>query len=224
MTIDKIKREAGRPKIKVDNRAKLITAALLLFVSDDYDKVSVRAIASQADLDPGLIRYYFQSKLGLFTAMINETVEPVTKQLSAIDQKLNASTAEQLMQIYYQVMSQNPHLPKLIFRILSMKESDVNQQLKVVLENIFKAQNLTLFSRLKETGFLQAGVDPVCAQLSFFSMMIFPFLMPELLKSALGISITPAFMLQMGKQNSQLLCHGMIATQTNSKDDNNDHQ
>ncbi|MFT6986715.1 MAG: AcrR family transcriptional regulator [Psychromonas sp.] len=222
MATDKIKKQVGRPKIPADNRAKLIAAATLLFIDNDYDKVSIRAIAKQASLDPGLIRYYFQSKLGLFSAMISETVEPVSRQLATINQEVSVLSPETLMQTYYQVMSQNPHFPKLIYRVLSMKKTDVNQQLQIVLKSIFKVQNVSLFARLKEGGFLQDEVDPVCAQLSFFSMMIFPFLMPDLLKSALGVSITPEFMQQLGKQNSRLLSHGLIANLKSNKEDSHE--
>lgn len=214
MIRDKIKKPVGRPKNKVDNRAKLIKAAQLLFVSNDYDKVSIRAIARQAEVDPGLIRYYFQSKLGLFSAMISETAEPVTKQLKTMSLKLNKSSPEALMQTYYQVMSKNPHFPKLIFRILSMKATAINPQLKMILNNIFQTQNFNMFNQLKKDNYLQTDVDPVCANLSFFSMMIFPFLMPELIKSILGISITPEFMQHLSRQNSHLLCHGLLTKQT----------
>jgi len=219
MTTDKIKKQAGRPTTNTDNRANLIAAAQLLFIANDYDKVSIRAIAKQADLDPALIRYYFQSKLGLFSAMISETVAPVGKQLASIAQEVTVLSPEMLMQTYYQVMSQNPHFPKLIYRILSMNKTDLNQQLQMVLKNIITTQQLSLFSRMKESGLLQPEVDPLCAQLSFFSMMIFPFLMPDLLKSALGISITPEFMHHLGKQNSRFLSHGLLASQNSNKDD-----
>lgn len=218
MTTDKIKKQAGRPTTNADNRASLIAAAQLLFIANDYDKVSIRAIAREADLDPGLIRYYFQSKLGLFSTMISETVAPVSRQLAAMAQEVTALSPEILMQTYYQVMSQNPHFPKLIYRILSMKKTDLNQQLQMVLKTIITRQHLTLFTRMKENGLLQPEVDPLCAQLSFFSMMIFPFLLPDLLKSALGISITPEFMLHLGKQNSRLLSLGLLSNQDSNKD------
>ena len=45
---------------------------------------------------------------------------------------------------------------------------------------------------------------------NFFSLMIFPFLMPEFLKQSLQFSITPEFMAHMALQNSQLLKQGFI--------------
>jgi len=64
--------QVGRPKEDKGNRNKLLVAARTLFVEFDYDKVSLRAIAKKAQVDSALIRYYFQSKLGLFTAYLKK--------------------------------------------------------------------------------------------------------------------------------------------------------
>ncbi|HEY5714960.1 MAG TPA: TetR/AcrR family transcriptional regulator, partial [Psychromonas sp.] len=218
------KNQVGRPATKTDNRAKLITAARKLFVANDYDKVSIRAIAAQENLDPGLIRYYFKSKLGLFNAMLKETSAPLMEQFGAVGSKLNDATPHIIMQTYYRIMSQNPDFPKLVYRIASMQPTDVNQELRNILKDILQPQNLNLFSRLKDNGILDGNVDPKCAHLSFFSMLIFPFLIPDLFKSAMDISITPEFMEHLAEQNNQLLHHGMITRQPVNKDDLNDQQ
>jgi len=217
-----VKNQVGRPATKTDNRAKLITAARTLFVANDFNKVSIRAIAAQANLDPGLIRYYFKSKLGLFNTMFKETSAPLIKQFGVVNSHLNDATLYSIMQTYYQIMSQNPDFPKLVYRIASMQPTDVNQELKNVLKDILQPQNLNLFSRLKENGILGENVDPKCAHLSFFSMMVFPFLIPDLFKSAMDISTTPEFMEHLAEQNNQLLHHGLIARQATNKDDLHD--
>jgi AcrR family transcriptional regulator len=210
------KNNVGRPTNKEDNRAKLLNAALILFVNNDYHKVSLRAIALKANLDPGLIRYYFKSKLGLFCALVKETAQPVLTQFSSVSKKLNNDSPAQLMQTYYQVMSANPNFPRLIFRIASMPKNEVNAELQNILSTVLNPKNMTLFQRLKEQGLLQDSVDPICAHMSFFSMMIFPFIAPEFFTNALGITITPDFMATLAQQNAHLLQHGLIATNTNT--------
>jgi hypothetical protein len=69
-----VKNQVGRPATKTDNRTKLITVACKRFVANDYDKVSMRAIATQENLDPGLIRYYLKSKLGMFSRLKNNGI------------------------------------------------------------------------------------------------------------------------------------------------------
>lgn len=209
------KNNVGRPTNKEDNRAKLLTVALGLFVNNDYHKVSLRAIALQANLDPGLIRYYFKSKLGLFCALVKESAEPVQAQFTSVSSKLSPDSPAQLMQTYYRVMSENPNFPKLIFRIASMPKSQVNTELLNVLTTALNPQDMTLFHNLKEQGLLKDGVDPVCAQMSFFSLMVFPFVAPQFFTNALGICIGPEFMEKLALQNARLLQQGLIATQSN---------
>jgi AcrR family transcriptional regulator len=64
-----VKNQVGRPATKMHNRTKLITVACKRFNANGYDKLSMRAIATQKNLDPGLIHYYFKSKLGMFSRL-----------------------------------------------------------------------------------------------------------------------------------------------------------
>lgn len=203
-------KKLGRPIRGQNKRGKLIAAAKKLFVKHDYNKVSIRAIATEAEVDSALIGYYFQSKLGLFTAMVEETAQPVVTQLAKISQSTNAQSSSELMTTYYKVMSQSPDFPKLILKIASMQETAQGQPLKKILTNIINPISLKLFSRMHQQGVLQDGVDPLCMQISFFSMMVFPFLMPDSIKQALNFEISPEFMAQLALQNSQLLAHGCI--------------
>ena len=204
-------KKIGRPSNNDDKRGKLIKAANKLFVLYDYDKVSIRAIAAEAEVDSALIRYYFQSKLGLFTAMVEEAAAPVVKQLHK-DSKATITTdsPSELLTTYYKVMSHNPGFPKLIFKIMSMPETSHNQALKNILADTLKPQKIKLFSLMQAQGLLREGVDPLCLEISFFSLMVFPFLMPESIKKALQIEITPEFMTHLALQNCQLLQHGCI--------------
>lgn len=207
-------KKIGRPNSDENKRGKLISAARHLFVIHDYDKVSIRAIAKLADVDSALIRYYFQSKLGLFTAMVQETAEPVIAQFNKQSNALNADSASQLMTTYYSVMSQNPDFPKLIFKIASMQETAHNKALKKILSDIINPKNFQIFPLMQKQGLLKEQVDPQCMQISFFSMMVFPFLIPDFFKQLLQLETTPDFMAHLALHNSQLLQHGCIKTET----------
>ena len=208
--------KVGRPSENRDNRARLITSARELFVEQDYDKVSLREIAKKAQVDSALIRYYFQSKLGLFMAMLKETAAPVTEQLSKANQNIDEKSSELLMMTYYRVMSENPDFPKLMFKIASTQISDKNIDFQNILDQVFRPKHINLFASMQQQGLLKDGVDPLCAQISFFSMMIFPFLIPDRIKNTIGIKITPEFMLKLGQQNVQLLQFGCLNTPKNN--------
>lgn len=60
----------GRRPGRADTRATIRRAALTLFSTIGYDKVSLRAIAREADVDPALIHHYFTSKSDLFAQTV----------------------------------------------------------------------------------------------------------------------------------------------------------
>ncbi|MGC4154351.1 MAG: TetR family transcriptional regulator [Propionicimonas sp.] len=60
----------GRRPGNSDTRATIMQAALALFSRDGYDKVSLRAVAREADVDPALIHHYFDSKAELFSRSV----------------------------------------------------------------------------------------------------------------------------------------------------------
>ena len=49
---------------------RLINAATVCFLDDEYHKVTTRQIATQADTNASMIRYYFGNKEGLYEEMI----------------------------------------------------------------------------------------------------------------------------------------------------------
>ncbi|MCW5953202.1 MAG: helix-turn-helix transcriptional regulator, partial [Propionibacteriaceae bacterium] len=60
----------GRRPGNSGTRAAIMQAALALFSRNGYDKVSLRAVAREADVDPALIHHYFDSKAELFSRSV----------------------------------------------------------------------------------------------------------------------------------------------------------
>lgn len=65
----------GRRSAGSAARDDILDAAVERFSEDGLEGASVRAIASQAGVDPALVRHYFGNKDGLFTAVITERVQ-----------------------------------------------------------------------------------------------------------------------------------------------------
>ncbi|MFT4109089.1 TetR/AcrR family transcriptional regulator [Propionicimonas sp.] len=63
-------RPRGRRPGRTDTRAAIQAAALTLFSEMGYEKVSLRAIARAADVDPALIHHYFENKADLFSRSV----------------------------------------------------------------------------------------------------------------------------------------------------------
>lgn len=69
MTIE-ARRPRGRRPGRADTRASIQAAALALFSEMGYEKVSLRAIARTAEVDPALIHHYFANKADLFARSV----------------------------------------------------------------------------------------------------------------------------------------------------------
>lgn len=66
------RRRPGRPAGDGAGRDALLDAAKTLFAAHGYDGASVRKIAAEAGVDPGLIRHFFTDKAGLFAATLTD--------------------------------------------------------------------------------------------------------------------------------------------------------
>lgn len=71
------RRTAGRRAGESGSRAAILDAARDLFAAHGYDGASLRAVATRAGVDPGVIRHFFGDKRGLFAATVaDRTVIP----------------------------------------------------------------------------------------------------------------------------------------------------
>ncbi|GAB2589813.1 TetR family transcriptional regulator [Paractinoplanes abujensis] len=67
---------SGRRPGNQDTRESILAAARTGFAEKGYDKASIRAIASDAGVDPALVHHYFGTKEKLFLAVMNAPINP----------------------------------------------------------------------------------------------------------------------------------------------------
>jgi AcrR family transcriptional regulator len=60
----------GRWRTGEQSRQRVLDAALARFTELGYDRATVRAIAADAGVDPGMVHYFFGSKQNLFAAVM----------------------------------------------------------------------------------------------------------------------------------------------------------
>jgi len=68
-------RRAGRPPGQGNTREAVLDAARRTFAARGYDASSLRMIAAEAGVDPGMVRHFFGSKAGLFQAAMELPVD-----------------------------------------------------------------------------------------------------------------------------------------------------
>ncbi|GAA5059836.1 TetR/AcrR family transcriptional regulator [Nocardia callitridis] len=74
----------GRRPGQSGAREKILRAARIRFSEQGFDKTSIRAVATDAGVDPALVHHYFGTKQQLFAAVVEFPVDPETT-LRAID-------------------------------------------------------------------------------------------------------------------------------------------
>jgi AcrR family transcriptional regulator len=67
----------GRPPGTSDTRDRILVSARELFARNGFDKTSIRAVASGAEVDAALVHHYFGTKQQLFAAAIHIPIDPM---------------------------------------------------------------------------------------------------------------------------------------------------
>ena len=88
----------GRRPGREDTRAIIKAAALTLFSEQGYDKVSLRAIARAADVDPALIHHYFESKAELFARTVLDL--PVDAEAIPVHEAWAIASVREFLQVW----------------------------------------------------------------------------------------------------------------------------
>lgn len=70
------RRRPGRPAGGGNTREVVLDAARRLFTERGFDGASLRAIAAEAGVDPGMVRHFFGDKDGLFRAVVSFPMDP----------------------------------------------------------------------------------------------------------------------------------------------------
>lgn len=80
---------ARRPdRRRARTRSAILTAALGLFNERGVQKATIDDIAAAADVSPGAVYFHFQSKEGLYLAVVDEALAVNTEAMTAVDRTL----------------------------------------------------------------------------------------------------------------------------------------
>ena len=83
-------------------RERLLDAARTLFTSQDFSTITVKDIAAQAGVDPGLVSYYFGGKAGLFREAMSMPRNPSKLVLDTLNEGINGAGERVLQSVFTQ--------------------------------------------------------------------------------------------------------------------------
>lgn len=107
-----------RPKRARDTREKIVAAALKVFAERGFDGAKTREIAERAGVNLGLIKYYFDTKQGLWKAAVDRAFGELRRGLEAVvgepGASLDRSRLEQAIRGYVRFVANHPEFVQLM--------------------------------------------------------------------------------------------------------------
>ncbi len=185
----------------------LIKAALNCFLNDEYQKVTTRQIAAEADVNASMIRYYFNNKEGLFEDMIRQTLTPLIDAMT--NPEMNQMDGfKGFFKLYYRTMSQNPKFPVLILKIMALNHGPGKNVLRQLFER-GKSSGTNTVDSLKENNDIDKGIDFDILRISFVSLAMMPMLVKNTFEENIGKEMDEEFLDKLATFNGQLLMKGL---------------
>lgn len=201
----------GRPSQERQVREQLLDAARHFFLQSPYSEVSTRQIASRAHTNVGMIRYYFGNKLGLFEAVLRDTLEPIRKLLRQIGQQPAPDSLEQVMALNVELHLRNPDFAKLMMFVMYCgNDTELQGVFDTIMEEI-NSYSTKMFKKLQQKGLLAPHWDIELTRLSMMSLVMYPSILPEPAAALFGVEQSEDFYKRLLEHNLKLLSHGLTA-------------
>jgi TetR/AcrR family transcriptional regulator len=172
------KRRAGRPSgEEQDLRAHLLDTAIAQFSRHGIAATSLRSIASEANVTPAMLHYYFGDKARLVQALIDERLLPALMPMRARLEQVGSDPAvliESFVRGIAAVVADHPWLPSLWVREVlceggALREVLFNQAIPNLPQ--WLAQR---FGLAQADGRLNAELDPRLLVVSLVGLTLFP--------------------------------------------------
>ena len=196
-------------------REALLDTARRLFLAHGFGPVTIRQIAAAAGSSPATIHYHFGDKLGLYRAMLEAAIAPVS---AALQRLADPALAEQVdigevIRLYTRMLADNPWVPALIVQEVLAEGGRFREQF---IEN-FAGRLAPLFAaiirREQARGAIRGDLDPNLAALSAISLTVFPFVALPVTSRVLGVSVTGDAVQRLVAHTIRMLFDGIRAAE-----------
>ena len=167
---------------------KIIDAAHNVFLDKGFDGTRMREIADMANINKGLLHYYFKSKDKLFAAVFGIAFQKIVGKINVVlesDQPL-FQKIEAFVHTYITAVSQNPRLPRFVI-------NELNRHPQLFIERVNLMQNrphVNSFIRQVESEVAAGTIRPINPKHLFMHMIsasVFPFIGKPLFQAILDI-------------------------------------
>lgn len=206
-------RRAGRPPSSTETQVReaLLTAARSLFLRYGFRAVSSRQVAAAAGVNPAMIHYYFDSKEGLYRAMLESAIAPIVARLQGMIGDPGSTDLEALMRTYMGVLAANPWIPGLIVREVLTPDGGFRQTFVRDFAGRYAPMVRSIVGREVERGKLRRDLDPSLAVVSLLGLALFPFITLPITTRVLGIDASEAGIARLIAHTVRVFLHGVAS-------------
>jgi AcrR family transcriptional regulator len=126
---------------RASSRERIIKAAYAVLGGSGFDSASVKEIASEAKVAPGLIHYYFKSKDELLLAVLSKASEQYTREMAALLEAHGGKNAGTFVDKAFAVprkrVDEQPQWYKLRYRLfaLGINNPTLGEGVRLLLES-----------------------------------------------------------------------------------------
>lgn len=171
------RRAAGRPAGEApDLRERLLDAALHCFARRGIAATSLRAIATEAEVNPALVHYYFGDKAQLQDAVVEERVMPLFERMGEVLQRDGEDVGPLVAAFVHgmhTLIEQHPWFPPLWVREVLCEGGAMRELVQHMAPRLptLLAQRFDVAQR---QGRLNPALDPRLLVVSLVGLTLFP--------------------------------------------------
>lgn len=168
-----------------DTRQRLIRVGRELMARNGFDGTSIRALTEAAGANLGAVTYHFQSKEGLYHAVLEDVMGPLREQVQLLKEMPFSplQKLEYFVRGMFQHLRENPDMPRFMVQEIVLGENPAAPLMETVR---LVAPVLTgIIQEGQAVGTIRRG-DPVLMALSTISQPIYLSIMPPVLSRAQG--------------------------------------
>lgn len=161
----------------------IINTAKQLFIEKGYTDTSMSDIASRAGINRSTLHYYFRTKDRMFQAVFGSIVSAFFPKATAIILDSDTPYMERVSKIldeYMDFLIKNPSLPKFVCEEINRDVDNLIDSARFIGLDRLMMQAKDTLVREMEAGNLNK-VDPQIVFMTFYSMMLYPFLAKNML-------------------------------------------
>lgn len=166
-----------------DTRQRLLRAGRELLARNGFDGTSIRTLTEAAEANLGAVTYHFQSKEGLYHAVLEDVLGPLREQVQLL-KEMPVSPLQKLeyfIRGMFQHLRENPDMPRFMVQEIVLGENPAAPLMETVR---LVAPVLTgIIQEGQAVGTIRKG-DPVLMALSTISQPIYLSIMPPVLARA----------------------------------------